>query len=66
MKNFFEDEGYEVWTPLLLGHDSEEMFNKYIAIEWYEDIKKRIYKKINENNYDKIVIAGLSMGGALP
>ncbi len=64
MKIFFEDEGYEVWTPLLLGHDSEEMFNKYIAIEWYEDIKKRIYKKINETNYDKIILAGLSMGGA--
>ena len=64
MKNFFEDEEYEVWVPLLLGHDSEEMFNKYIAIEWYEDIKKRIYNKINENNYEKIVLVGLSMGGA--
>jgi carboxylesterase len=40
------------------------MFNKYISIEWYEDIKKRIYKKLNENNYENVVLVGLSMGGA--
>ena len=64
MKRFFEKEGYEVWVPMLLGHKDEDDFNKYIAIEWYEDIKKRIYEKIKKNNYDKIYLAGLSMGGA--
>ena len=64
MKKFFEEESYDVWSPLLLGHDSEEMFNKYLAIEWYEDIKKRINKKLDKSKYDKVVLVGLSMGGA--
>jgi len=64
MKKFFEEESYDVWSPLLLGHDSEENFNEYLAIEWYEDIKKRIDLKLKESNYDKIVLVGLSMGGA--
>jgi len=64
MKRYFEKEGYEVWTPLLLGHENEDEFNKYIAIEWYEDIKKRIYQKVSKEKYDKVFLIGLSMGGA--
>ena len=63
MKKFYE-ENYKIWSPLLLGHDSEENFNQYLAIEWYEDLKKRVIKKLNEEKYDKIVLVGLSMGGA--
>ncbi len=64
MIRYFKELKYTIYAPLLLGHDSDENFKKYIAFEWYEDLKGRIKKKLLSKKYREIHVVGLSMGGA--
>ncbi|MBN2695674.1 alpha/beta fold hydrolase [bacterium] len=64
MANHFSELGYTVWVPLLMEHNSLEKFGDSLPIEWYEDLKERVIKEIDNDRYTIVHIVGLSLGGA--
>src|SRR3546814_20256744 len=61
---FLAERGYAVEVPLLPGHGTTwQDMNTTNWDDWYGEIE-RVFAKLVEEN-DKVVVAGLSMGGAL-
>lgn len=64
MCNKFFEWGYNVLSPSLCGHGDSE--SKYVAMGWHDriDIIAWINYIISENPEAKIILCGVSMGGA--
>lgn len=59
-----ELKGCTVKGPLLPGHGTlPEELNRTVWTDWYETVKRDV-KKLRQE-YDKVILAGLSMGGLL-
>nr|WP_246280115.1 alpha/beta fold hydrolase [Nocardioides daedukensis] len=61
---FLAERGYAVEVPLLPGHGTTwQDMNTTTWDDWYGEIERVFAKLVDEN--DKVVVGGLSMGGAL-
>ncbi|SER79880.1 carboxylesterase [Gracilibacillus ureilyticus] len=62
---FLNSKGYTCYAPIYRGHGkSPEELVKATAEEWWEDVQEA-YKYLKNEGYEKIAVAGLSLGGVL-
>lgn len=65
MGQFFKDQGYTVYAPLLPGHGtSPEELEQKTWRDWYQSVLEA-YQKMRAEDLDYLFVAGLSMGGCL-
>lgn len=62
---FLQKKGYTSYAPILRGHGKEpEALIEGGAKEWWTDVQEA-YQSLRGQGYEKIAIAGLSLGGVL-
>lgn len=62
---FLQKKGYTTHAPIYRGHgDTPEALLPVHASEWWDDVK-HAYTHLKELGYQKIAVAGLSLGGVL-
>ncbi|MFC4404896.1 alpha/beta hydrolase [Gracilibacillus xinjiangensis] len=62
---YLNSKGYTCFAPIYRGHGkSPEELVEATAEEWWEDVQAA-YQHLQEEGYEKIAVAGLSLGGVL-
>ncbi|WP_066192458.1 MULTISPECIES: alpha/beta hydrolase [Gracilibacillus] len=62
---FLNEKGYTCYAPIYRGHGkSPEALTEVTADQWWQDVQEA-YQYLQDSGYQKIAIAGLSLGGVL-
>ncbi|MFC7439911.1 alpha/beta hydrolase [Laceyella putida] len=65
MGQYFKDQGYTVFAPLLAGHGtSPEEMEQTTWRDWWQSVLDA-YDKLRAEKLERLYVAGLSMGGCL-